>query len=138
MSIGMPCGNYTARKDSEISRRLILARIADGGATREQIATHCSRQTSSMSRRLKQFRDEGLIRIGAWISRTDELTGERAPGGPQAVYMLGSEPDAPRPKRLKKAKVQAKYERNHRAVIRIRKMAKRGQPSMWDQLRLAA
>ena len=83
------------------------------------------------------FRDEGLIRIGGWISRTDELTGERAPGGPEAIYMLGNEPDAPRPKRLKKAKVQAKYERKHRTIIRARKIARRGQSNMWDQLRCA-
>jgi DNA-binding transcriptional ArsR family regulator len=138
VAIKVKCGNYTARKESEISRRLILTCIGDGGATREEIATQCSRQKSSMSRRLKMLRDEGLIRIGGWISRTDELTGERAPGAPQAVYMLGNEPDAPRPKRLKKAKVQAKYEKKHRAIIALRKRAKLGQSNMWDQLRLAA
>lgn len=126
------------QKEREISTRLVLAAIGDTGATRKQICVATGLHSSTFIRILKVLRDEKRVRIGAWINRRDELTGERKPGTPFAVYAMGSEPDAPRPRQLSKRKVQAKWQRKQRAVIRAKTLAREGKANMFDQLRYAA
>jgi len=131
--------NYAMRKEREISRRLLLAAIGDEGATRAQIEETTGMHFNSMYRILKALRDDKTVRVGKWINRTHEVSGERLSGQPFAVYVLNPDglPDAPKNKRLSPEKVGIKYRQNRRIVTRARTLAKEGKSNMWDQLRYA-
>jgi hypothetical protein len=128
------------QKEREISRRLILEAMGDEGATREAILAATGLHVNSFYRIIAILREQKTIRICAWISRTDELTGERKPGTPFAVYGLNPEclDDAKRPKPLSKSRVNAKWQAKRRIVKRAKVLAAEGKSNMWDQLRYAA
>ncbi len=94
----------------------------------------------SIYRALKELRDAKTVRVGKWINRTDEISGERLSGQPFAVYVMNPDglDDAPKNKRLSPKKVGIKYRKNRRIVTRARTLAKEGKSNMWDQLRYAA
>jgi hypothetical protein len=134
----MKGGTYPAHKERDITRRLILSTIGEDGATRKQIEHACSYVERGSYKTIRILREEGLIHIGAWIPRTNAITGERKSGMPFAVFMLGDKDDAPKPKPLCKRKVNDKYLSKNRALIRAKALAKVGKLNMWDQLGIAA
>jgi len=132
--------NYAMQKEREISRRLLLAAIGDGEATRADIEEKTGMHFNSIYRILKSLRDDKTVRVCRWINRTHEVSGERLSGQPFAVYALNPEglPDAPKNKRLSAETVGIKYRKGRRIVIRARTLAKEGKSNIWDQLRYAA
>lgn len=126
------------RKDRSITRRLILSAMSETiGRRADQIVVASGVSKSVFTRHLKWLRDEKRVYIIAWQRRTDELTGERKSGTPWALYAIGNEKDAPRPKWLPKNQVQKKWHARNKARMRAKDLAAAGKSNMFDQLRYA-
>jgi hypothetical protein len=133
-------GTEAMRKEREISRRLFLAAVSEGEGTRAQIMERSGLSSSTFRRVLNEYRDAKTVRVCRWINRTHEVSGERLPGQPYAVYALNPDglDDAPLNKRINPRKVVHKYYVNTRAVQRAKALAREGKPNMFDQLRYSA
>ena len=96
------------RTTSEIKDAVIKAIKDNGPLTRSEIDFHCDVERTAENH-LPRLREDGVVHIAKWEIR-------RVPGRYEALFDVGSNPDAPRP-RKKEPELPKPSEPGRRAIF---------------------